>query len=105
MSAVLEEDYDIEIEHSGVNGNPLLKPAGTQIEWQPWQIEEYLKCKEDPIYFCEKYVKIISLDEGVINFKMFDFQKRFVRVRLSEAIRSSSKSKSLYDRSLRSPDG
>lgn len=80
MSAVMqEEDYDVEIEHSGVNGNPLLKPAGTQIEWQPWQIEEYLKCKEDPIYFCEKYVKIISLDEGVINFKMFDFQKRFVR--------------------------
>ena len=79
MSAVLEEDYDVEIEHSGVNGNPLLKPAGTQIEWQPWQIEEYIKCKEDPIYFCEKYVKIISLDEGVINFKMFDFQKRFVK--------------------------
>ncbi len=38
MSAVLEEDYDIEIEHNGVNGNPLLKPAGMQIEWQPWQI-------------------------------------------------------------------
>lgn len=80
MSAVLqEEDYDIEIEHNGVNGNPNLKPVGMQIEWQPWQIEEYLKCKEDPIYFCEKYVKIISLDEGVVNFKMFDFQKRFVR--------------------------
>ncbi len=79
MSAVFEEDYDIEIEHNGVNGNPNLKPVGMQIEWQPWQIEEYLKCKEDPIYFCEKYVKIISLDEGIVNFKMFDFQKRFVR--------------------------
>ena len=31
MSAVLEEDYDVEIEHSGVNGNPLLKTAVTQI--------------------------------------------------------------------------
>lgn len=80
MSAVLqEEDFDFaELEHKGVNGNPNLKPAGTQIEWQPWQIEEYLKCSEDPIYFCEKYMKIISLDEGVVSFKMFDFQKRFV---------------------------
>jgi hypothetical protein len=80
MSAVLqEEDHDFEIETTGVNGNPNLKPAGTTIEWQPWQIEEYMKCAEDPIYFCEKYVKIISLDEGVVNFRMFEFQKRFVR--------------------------
>jgi len=81
MSAVLqEEDFDfVEIEHNGVNGNPLLKPVGMQLEWQPWQVEEYIKCKEDPIYFCEKYVKIVSLNEGIINFKMFDFQKRFVR--------------------------
>lgn len=75
-----EEDFDFEeLEHKGVNGNPLLKPAGTVIEWQPWQVEEYLKCQQDPIYFCEKYMKIISLDEGIVNFKMFDFQKRFVK--------------------------
>lgn len=80
MSAVLQEDYDdIEIIHNGVNGNPLLKPVGMQIEWQPWMLDEYLKCKEDPIYFCEKYVKIVSLNEGIVNFRMFDFQKRFVR--------------------------
>ena len=44
-------------------GNPNLKKVGTEIQFTQEQIEEYLKCKDDPIYFTRNYIKIISLDE------------------------------------------
>ena len=39
---------------------------------------EYKKCMEDPMHFCTKYIKIVSLDEGLIPFNMFPFQKEMV---------------------------
>ena len=43
-------------------GNPNLKKVGTEIQFTKEQIQEYLKCKEDPVYFAMNYIKIISLD-------------------------------------------
>ena len=59
-------------------GNPLLKKANVPVEWTEEQILEYKKCMEDPMYFCVKYIKIVSLDEGLIPFNMFPFQKEMV---------------------------
>lgn len=59
--------------------NPLLKRCGVQIEFTQDQIEEYLKCAQDPIYFIENYVKIIHVDRGVIPFKLYDFQREMIR--------------------------
>lgn len=59
-------------------GNPLLKPTNVKIEYTKEQVAEYLRCSEDPIYFIQNYVKIVSLDEGLINFKMYPFQKKIV---------------------------
>ena len=56
-------------------GNPNLKKAGTQIQFTKKQINEWVKCKQDPIYFATNYIKIISLDEGLVPFNMYDFQK------------------------------
>ena len=50
-------------------GNPNLKKANTQIQFSANQIEEFMRCKNDPIYFTQKYVKIVSLDEGLVPFK------------------------------------
>ena len=59
-------------------GNPNLKKINTPVEFTKDQIVEYQKCAGDPLYFMEKYVKIVSLDEGLIPFKMYDFQKKIV---------------------------
>ena len=56
-------------------GNPLLKKANQQIEWTKEQLQEYQKCMDDPQYFVESYIKIVSLDKGLIPFKMYNFQK------------------------------
>ena len=60
-------------------GNPNLKKVGTEIEFTQEQIQEYLKCKADPVYFAMNYIKIISLDEGIVPFKMWDFQQELIR--------------------------
>ena len=59
-------------------GNPNLKAENVQIEFTTDQIQEYVKCKNNPIYFAKNYVKIVSLDEGIIPFKMWDFQEKLI---------------------------
>ena len=58
--------------------NPNLKAAGVVTEFTEFQIQEYVKCSADPIYFLENYAKIVSLDEGIVPFVPFDYQKRFI---------------------------
>jgi hypothetical protein len=59
-------------------GNPLLKKSNVPVEWTKKQILEYQKCMENPIYFIKNYIKIVSLDEGLVPFKMYDFQEDIV---------------------------
>ena len=59
-------------------GNPLLKKSNVPVEWTKEQILEYQKCMEDPIYFIRSYIKIVSLDEGLVPFLLYDFQEDIV---------------------------
>ena len=59
-------------------GNPLLKRANVSVEWTEETISEYQKCMEDPLYFVQNYIKIVSLDEGLVSFEMFPFQKEIL---------------------------
>lgn len=63
----------------GYLGNPLLKGAGVELSFTPDQVSEWLKCAEDPIYFIENYVKIVTLDDGLKLMELFEFQKDIVR--------------------------
>ena len=60
-------------------GNPLLKKANVKIDFTKEQVEEYLKCAKDPVYFTKNYVQIVSLDEGLVPFKMWDFQEELIK--------------------------
>jgi len=60
-------------------GNPNLKKANTEIEFTQEQILEFLACKEDPVYFAKKYIKIVSLDEGLVPFDLYPFQEKLIR--------------------------
>ena len=60
-------------------GNPLLKKANVAQEFTQEQIVEFVKCKEDPVYFAKEHVKIVSLDEGLVPFKPYDFQEKLIR--------------------------
>lgn len=58
--------------------DPSLKACNVKLTYTEEQIQERIKCSNDPIYFIENYVKIVNLDHGLINFKMYDFQKKLV---------------------------
>ena len=59
-------------------GNPLLKKSNVPVNWTKENILEYQKCMEDPIYFIKNYIKIVSLDEGLVPFRLYDFQENIV---------------------------
>ena len=79
-------------------GNPNLKKANVPTHFTPKQVKEFLKCSTDPIYFIRKYIKIVSLDEGIIPFNMYDFQEEMVdrfhhnRFNIAKLPRQSGKS-------------
>lgn len=60
-------------------GNPNLKGPGVSIEFTKEQIDEYVKCANDPIYFVKNYVKIVTLDKGLVPFELYDYQEDMVR--------------------------
>ena len=62
----------------GYNGNPLLKKSRKQINWTPEMLQEWLKCAQDPVYFAEKYIKIVHVDHGFIPIRLYDYQKEII---------------------------
>lgn len=68
------------MENNSYNGNNNLKPAGFEMQFTTEQVRELMKCKEDPVYFIENYCHIVSLDRGLILFKLYDCQKEKVEV-------------------------
>jgi len=59
-------------------GNSLLKKADVQHNFTKEDIEEFITCRDDIVYFLEKYVKIVHVDEGLIPFTLFPFQKDLI---------------------------
>ena len=59
-------------------GNPNLKKINVPVEFTKEQLSEYVKCEKDPLYFIQNYVQIVSLDEGLVPFKMYNFQKEMI---------------------------
>lgn len=60
------------------HGNQNLKQIGFEHAFTKDQVKELLKCTEDPIYFIENYCQIVSLDHGLVPFRLYDCQKRKV---------------------------
>jgi hypothetical protein len=90
--------------------NPNLKRANTQIQWTEEQVIEFLKCKEDPVYFARNYIKIVSLDHGLVPFKMYPFQEKLIsrfhenRFNICKMPRQTGKALSL-DTPIPTPNG
>ena len=65
------------------DGIPNLKRAGINLEFSPEQVTEYLRCAEDCIYFIKKYIKIIHVDKGLINFIPYEYQERIIHTAIN----------------------
>ena len=65
-------------EHGTYLGNPLLKSAYIQQDWTEEQVGEYIRCQQDPLHFVREHIKIVSVDEGLIDFDVRDYQKDMI---------------------------
>ena len=59
-------------------GNPNLKAKSVPVSFTKEEVQEYVKCSKDPIYFAKKYIKIINVDKGLVPFNMYNFQEDMV---------------------------
>lgn len=59
--------------------NPNIKRTNLEESYTPEQVQEYVRCSQDPVYFIEKYVKINALDEGLIPFSLRGYQQNLVK--------------------------
>lgn len=60
-------------------GNIKLKRVGQVFSMTEDQVNEFIKCSQDPVYFAEKYTKIITLDHGLQTIKLYPFQREAVK--------------------------
>jgi len=64
--------------------DPNLKRVGVEYGFTQAQIDEYTKCKTDPVYFVRQWMKIRHVDRGLINFDLYDYQERLLRQLIEE---------------------
>jgi len=60
-------------------GNQSLRAEGEKITYTKELIDEYIRCKEDIIYFAEHYFYITTIDHGKIKIPLWDFQKKILK--------------------------
>jgi len=82
----------------GYLGNASIKRDGIVQDFTEEEVLEYKKCMEDPAYFAVTYAKIINLDEGLVPFKLYEYQENMYKAFLDNrfnivlACRQSGKS-------------
>ena len=58
--------------------NPNLKRANVPLDFTEDQVQEYVKCARDVVYFVENYVKIVNIDEVLVNFNLYPYQQKMI---------------------------
>ena len=65
-------------------GNQNLKRSNVKHAWTQEQVQEWMKCAKDPVYFIEDYIKIVNVDQGLVNFNLYDYQKDIVELSVDQ---------------------
>ena len=62
----------------GYLGNLNLKRKGVKVDWTKEQVQEFIKCAKDPVYFSEQYIQIVHVDHGLIPIVLYEYQKEII---------------------------
>ena len=68
----------VQPKNEGYLGNTLVKRSGIETKYSDQEMQEYVRCSQDPCHFIENYTQIISLDEGMVPFKLRGYQDRLI---------------------------
>jgi len=59
-------------------GNRLLKPTNVPQQFTKEEVKEYVKCRDDIVYFLKTYVQVIHVDKGLVPFDLYDYQQDLI---------------------------
>lgn len=77
----IKKDWDTNIiDFKGYNGSPNLKKSGIKVGFTQDMVDEWIRCRDDPIYFAETYIKIVHVDRGLIPIELYEYQKEVIDV-------------------------
>lgn len=62
------------------NGLPYLKRANIPIQWTQEMLNEWVRCRDDIIYFAENYCSIEHVDYGIIKVQLRDYQRDMLKI-------------------------
>lgn len=65
-------------------GLPNLKRAHVPTRWTQEMKDEWIKCRDDIVYFAENYCSIVHIDWGVIKVQLRDYQKEMLQIMADE---------------------
>lgn len=63
----------------GYKGNQNLVRSGYNHVYTQREIDEWVKCRDDVVYFAKKYIKIVNIDKGLMNFELWPYQENLLR--------------------------
>ena len=69
----------VQAKNEGYLGNTQIKRVGVETKYTEEELAEYMKCSKDPCHFIEQYTQIISLDEGMVPFKLRGYQDKLIQ--------------------------
>ncbi|WWP52262.1 terminase DNA packaging enzyme large subunit [Enterobacter phage ZX14] len=61
-------------------GLPNLKRANIKTAWTREMVQEWKKCRDDIVYFAEKYCAITHIDYGTIKVQLRDYQRDMLKI-------------------------
>lgn len=90
--ATFKNKFDKKTRYMGL---PNLKRANVPIAWTQEMIDEWKKCKADPIYFGENYCTIVHIDHGTILPTMRPYQKELLNIMYNNRLTIANLSRQL----------
>lgn len=87
---------------SRYNGLPNLKRANIQIQWTQEMLDEWIRCRDDIIYFAENYCSIVHIDYGVIKVQLRDYQKDMLKIMFDSRMSQHNLSRQLGEHNRKS---
>jgi len=72
----MDQQQRVKNSEFGYLGNPNVKRDGIETQFTKDEVLEYAKCMKDPSYFAKTYLKVISLDKGLVPFNLYPYQEK-----------------------------
>ena len=76
----MDQQQRIKNSEFGYLGNPNVKRDGIETQFTKEEVLEYAKCMKDPSYFAKTYLKVISLDKGLVPFDLYHYQEKMFSI-------------------------